>query len=137
MTTPFGASLALQPAVKSNSLVKAAVLHGFSNVLGGNGFGVPRIGYSARHFQNAIVRAGEDAHLPHGHFESPLAVVQSALLADRLPEAAAYAERAYAKARLFKFELAIDQSLLALGRTYTVMHKLDRAAAVLAEVEPG
>jgi serine/threonine protein kinase len=55
---------------------------------------------------------------------------------DRLPEAAAYAERAYAKARLVQFELAIDQSLLALGRIYTVMHKLDRAAAVLAEVEP-
>jgi serine/threonine protein kinase len=55
---------------------------------------------------------------------------------DRLPEAAVYAERAYEKARLADFELAIDQSLLIRGRIYTLMHKLDRAAAVLAEVEP-
>jgi hypothetical protein len=48
-------------------------------VLGGDDFGVAQIGNGARHSQDAVVRAGGDAHFPHGHFESALAGVSAGI----------------------------------------------------------
>jgi serine/threonine protein kinase len=55
---------------------------------------------------------------------------------ERLDEAADYAERAYTKARLVKHEMAINQSLFARAGIYLAMNNPDRAAAMLAELEP-
>jgi serine/threonine-protein kinase len=55
---------------------------------------------------------------------------------DRLDEAADYAERAYAKAKQADHQLAISQSLLERARIYRERRDFERAAAMLAEVEP-
>lgn len=55
---------------------------------------------------------------------------------NRLPEAADYAERSYAKAQQRGDELAISQSLLERSRIYLAEHDWKRAEAMLAEVEP-
>jgi len=54
-----------------------------------------------------------------------------------LREAEDYSERAYAKARQAGDQLVIDQSMLERARIYTALHEPGRAAAMLAEVEPG
>ena len=47
--------------------IQTAILYGFGNVLGGDRFGAAQIGDSARHLKDAVMRAGGEAHLPHGH----------------------------------------------------------------------
>jgi serine/threonine-protein kinase len=54
----------------------------------------------------------------------------------RLEEAADYAERAYAKALRVGPPVAITHLLLERAKIYTLQHKPDRAAAMLAQVEP-
>jgi serine/threonine protein kinase len=54
----------------------------------------------------------------------------------RLPEAADYAERAYATAQAAGDEVAINQSLLMRARIYRDKHDLARSDAMLAQVEP-
>ena len=55
---------------------------------------------------------------------------------DRLPEAAALAEKAYAKARELGNELVVSQSLSLRCGIYREMGQLGRASEILAEVEP-
>jgi serine/threonine-protein kinase len=55
---------------------------------------------------------------------------------DHLPEAADYAERAYAKAEKTSDELVINQSLLERSRIYLAQHDWQRAEAMLEQVEP-
>ena len=46
--------------------VQAAVLHRFSQVFGGDGFGMIQIGDGAGGFQNPVMGAGAQTHAPHG-----------------------------------------------------------------------
>jgi serine/threonine-protein kinase len=55
---------------------------------------------------------------------------------ERLDEAAEYAERAYSEAVRTHSEVVINQSLLQRAYIYREQGKLERAAAMLAEVEP-
>lgn len=55
---------------------------------------------------------------------------------NRLDEASDYAERSYAKAQQVRNDLVINQSLLERARAAVALHQPDRAAAMLAEVEP-
>lgn len=55
---------------------------------------------------------------------------------DHLPEAADYADRAYAKAEKTGDELVLSQSLLERSRIYCAEHDVARAEEMLAEVEP-
>ena len=55
---------------------------------------------------------------------------------DHLPAAADYAERAHSKAVKTGDELVINQSLLELAHIYRGQHELERAEAMIAEVEP-
>ena len=54
----------------------------------------------------------------------------------RLTESADYAERATKRAKQTGNQVAFDQSLLQRARAYRDLHELDRAEAMLAEVEP-
>ena len=47
--------------------VEAAVLDGFGDVLGGNRLTATEIGYGARHFEDAVVRACGQTHAAHRH----------------------------------------------------------------------
>jgi serine/threonine-protein kinase len=55
---------------------------------------------------------------------------------DRVDEAARAAERAYGKARQLGHEVVVNQVLLLRASIYRMRGDLDRAAAMLAEVEP-
>jgi len=55
---------------------------------------------------------------------------------DHLPQAVDYAERAHSKAVKTGDELVISQSLLELAHIYRGQHDLERAEAMIAEVEP-
>ena len=54
----------------------------------------------------------------------------------RLDEAAANAERGYAKARALDYDTVVNQALLLLASIYRQQAALPRAAAALAQVEP-
>jgi len=54
----------------------------------------------------------------------------------RLPEAAGYAERAYAEARQAGDEIVVNQALSVRFNIYLEQRQRERAAAVLAELEP-
>jgi tetratricopeptide (TPR) repeat protein len=54
----------------------------------------------------------------------------------RVNEAADYVERAYAKVRQAGDEVVTNQSLIELARIYREQHKLQRAMAMLTQVEP-
>jgi tetratricopeptide (TPR) repeat protein len=54
----------------------------------------------------------------------------------RLDEAADYAERGFANARRVGPQIAVTHLLLERAKIYTLQHKPDRSAAMLAEVEP-
>jgi len=53
-----------------------------------------------------------------------------------LPEAAAYADRAYAKAQSEHDQMLADLTILQRARVYRDQHHFTRASAMLAEVEP-
>ncbi len=55
---------------------------------------------------------------------------------NRLDEASDYAERAYTKAKRVGHELTVNQVLLERARIYLAKHELQRASAMLTEVEP-
>jgi len=70
---------------------------------------------------------------------SPMLLLNyGAVLSDlnRLPEAANYAERAYAIAQKAGDEVIVNQSLLVRARIYTAQHNPAGAATALGEVEP-
>jgi eukaryotic-like serine/threonine-protein kinase len=54
----------------------------------------------------------------------------------RLDEAADYAERGFVNARRVGPQIAVTHLLLERAKIYTLQHKPDRSAAMLAEVEP-
>jgi tetratricopeptide (TPR) repeat protein len=89
-----------------------------------------------RIFQRAIELSRADAT---DDTVSPMLLVNYARnLRDlgRLDEAAAYAERGYAKARGADYEIVINQSLLLRASIYRQQAALARAADMLGEVEP-
>ena len=53
--------------------VQAPILHGFSEVFGGDGFRIVEIGDGAGGFQDTVMRAGAQAHAAHRHFERSFA----------------------------------------------------------------
>lgn len=53
--------------------IQAAILYGFSQVLGGDRVGAVEVGDGTGGFEYPVMRAGTQAHAAHGHFEGSFA----------------------------------------------------------------